>query len=1064
MVFLFYFFSLVAQVEHYDSDAFISEALKLMEEEKYPEARDVMAKVHPSDEEYYDNFQIEIANTYVAEEKIEEAIAVFKRLYDDGHFEKNPALYVNYASILSDAERYEEAEVIYKEAEANYPNYSQLIFNMGISYYSSGDIQKGIDYTKRAIVINPGYAKAHYFLGVLALESGQIAEGALALIGYLACDPNDNLAINAITQLNKKMAQNYIDEKDHVYSVSGDDFSKLTLILRNQLPLNEKYKLECDIDDIYTRHVQAVAEYAATHTVKDGFFEKQYIPFLADIYKKGHIENFTYYTLSGVENFEDNLKKKEKDILKFYEDYFVTDYWFFFGNRKMQHLGKESEVIIHCEDNVPSMISIYEGKMRNGWTTFVDEYGRITGKVNLVKDMPEGIVTHYDEKGKKTEEINFENGEKNGNQITYYDTGEKSSEWVNVNGVADGPFTTYYKDGSIYCQSNFKNDEYHGKSICYYVSGQPEFEVNYNMGKFDGKRITYFENGNISSSEEYINGILNGKSEYYATDGRKLSSVLFEDDVVTENYSIHDKEGKITYDYVVDGDNTIATEYINGKISQVTFSKKNKLVGTDSYIDGIKYVSQKFDGEKLKECIQFTKGKEKGEKLNLSNHKLYYINGNLVSHRKFKDGKIDGQCIYYYLNGNVRSEFNYKEGKEDGITKLYDKKGNLTNEYNIKEDVLNGLSKEYKDGVLVYTFNYKDGKLNGPLTAYHPNGTVGSIGFYLDDSPHGKYEYYNSNGVLINVDEYQSGEMTSSKYIERDGTVGSIIDYSKQSGSATRQVNYSPVKYEMNILNGKFHGQYYGIDERGDSIYVTNFINGKRDGRTIYFSGAGYPSFEGNLVNGYQHGVYNYYDDLGVLRVSSEFQNDMEDGIEKIYSYNGSVIEEFNNASDIIQGERKIFNSTGMLLLTLYYVDDVIMKYKNFASDEWVDIGKDKKQLNVYYDNGSIALEFAIVKGYIDEKLAIYDDNGNQVYEKNYKDGMVHGSTKSFYPNGKLYKQIEYKMGHMNGEVQYYDEHENIRLKYTNVMDQKDGPYEVYENGKLVFTKIYEADELIEIK
>jgi len=1064
MVSLFFFLPLQAQVEYYESDTFINEALKLMEEEKYPEARAVMAKVHPSDEEYYYNCQVEMANTYIAEENTEEAITLYKGLYDSGHFDKNPSLYVYYASMMRDAERYEEAEVIYKEGEAKFPNYSHLLFNMGISYYRGGDIQKGIDYIKRTIVVNPAHSKAHYLLGVLALESGQIAEGALALLGYLADDPNDELAINAITQLNKKMAQNYIDEKDHVYSETGDDFSKLTLILRNQLPLNEKYKLECDIDDIYTRHVQAVAEYAAGHAVKDGFFEKQYIPFLADIFKKGHIENFTYYTLTGLEGFEDQLKKKEKGITNFYKDYFINTFWYYFGVRKMQHHGKESDVIVFCENSEPTMISECEGTMKQGWSTFVDEYGRMTGKANLVNDLPEGIITYYNTKGKKTEEVNFENGEKSGNQITYYESGEKQSEWININGIAEGPYTTYYRDGSIYCQSNFKNDEYHGKSYCNYVSGQPQFNVNYNMGKFDGKRINYYQNGNMSSSEEYVEGMLNGQSEYYAVDGRKLSSILFKNDVVTKSYSILDKDDNITFDYVVDGDNTIATEYVNRKISQVTFTKKDELIGTDSYLDGKKYTSQKFDGEKMKKCIQYTEGKEKGKELNMKNHKLYDVDGNLVSHRNFKDGKITEQNIYYHLNGNVRSEFNYTDGKEDGITKLYDKKGNLTREYFTKEEVIHGIYKEYKDGLLTYAYNYKEGKLNGPTMGYHVNGAVSSIGFYKDDKVLGKYEYYNSNGVLINVDEYENGELASSEYIERDGTVGCTINYFQQSGPVTKQVKYSPVKYEMNLLNGELHGPYYGIDERGDSIYITNFINGKRDGRTRYFSGAGYAYFVGNYVNGYQHGLCKYYDDLGVLRVTSEFQNDEEDGMEKMYSYNGSVIEEYNNSSDIKQGVYKMYNSKGKMLLKLYYVDDVIMKYKKLVDDEWIKLGGDKKPINIHYEDGSIALEITVTKGYLGDKLAIYDDNGHQVYERNYNNGMIHGVTKYFYPNGKLYKQQEFQKGQLDGEVLYYDENENIKLKYTNVMDQKDGPYEIYDKGKLKITKIYEADELIEIK
>ncbi len=1061
---LFFFSYSHAQVEFYDSEAFVNEALKHIEEENYIEARSVLAKVHPSDEKYYYSCQIEMANTYLTEEKTDEAIALYKKLYEGDHFDIMPSLYVNYGSVMRNSERYEEAETIYQEAEAKYPNYSHLIFNMGISYYRSGEVQKSIDYIKRTIMINPSHSQAHYLLGVVALENGQIAEGALALLGYLADDPEDEFALNAVIKLNQKMAQNYLEEKDFIFSETGDDFSKLTLILRNQFPLNEKYKLECDIDDIYTRHAQAIAEYASEHKVKDGFFEKQYIPYLADIYKKGHIENFTYYTLTGLENFEDQIKKKEKDITSFYKEYFVDNFWHHFAVRKMPHHGKDSDVIVYCENSVPTMISEYEGRMKQGWSTFVDQYGRMTGKASIVDDQPVGIVTYYNTDGGKTEEINFEKGAKNGAQITYYDTGEKSSEWINKNDVAEGLYTTYYKDGSIYCQSTFKNDEFHGKSYCNYASGQLEFTVEYNMGKFDGKRINYYQNGNMNSTESYVKGKLNGLSEYYDIDGRKLSSVLFNDDIASGNYTVKDKAGNITLDYVVDDGEATSTEYVNGKISQVSRIKNNELEGLDFYSDGIKYTSQKFNGEEIKECIQYTRGQEKGSKANLKNHKLYDIDGNIVCHRRYKDGKLDGQNTFYYLNGNIRSEINYKDGKENGTSKFYDKKGNLKIEYLINEDLINGLYKQYKDGVLENAYNYKDGKLNGVTISYHANGKMASEGFYKDDQPLGRYNYFNSNGVLTNVDKYENGELVSSSYIERDGSKGSMIDYRKQSGKIIKEVSYSPVRFQMNLLNREFHGPYFGIDKGGDSIYVTNFVNGIREGRTRYFSGSGNVFFDGMVVNGTQHGLCKYYDDLGVLRVTSEFLNDEEYGVEKTYTQSGAIFQEYNNVKDIKQGEFKISNSQGKLLLTLYYVDDIIMKYKTMIDDDWIKSSSEKKDNNLYYENGGIALEITLNKGYIDGKYAIYDESGNQIFERNYLNGMLDGSTKYFYPNGKLYRSQEFKKDMLDGDVMYYDENEKIKLKYTQVLDEKVGSYEIYENGKLKITKIYDADELVEIK
>ena len=44
-----------------------------------------------------------------------------------------------------------------------------------------------------------------------------------------------------------------------------------------------------------------------------------------------------------------------------------------------------------------------------------------------------------------------------------------------------------------------------------------------------------------------------------------------------------------------------------------------------------------------------------------------YKSGNLYSNLNYKDGELDGKCIWYYdENERVKCEGNYKDGEEDG--------------------------------------------------------------------------------------------------------------------------------------------------------------------------------------------------------------------------------------------------------------------------------------------------------------------------------------------------------------------------------------------------------------
>ena len=89
---------------------------------------------------------------------------------------------------------------------------------------------------------------------------------------FLAKEPTGESAVKAVLSLNKNLSKEYLETPKLKYSDGGDDFSELETILRNQLPLNKKYKLKSEIDDVVTRQVQAIIEYATTHTVKNGFF------------------------------------------------------------------------------------------------------------------------------------------------------------------------------------------------------------------------------------------------------------------------------------------------------------------------------------------------------------------------------------------------------------------------------------------------------------------------------------------------------------------------------------------------------------------------------------------------------------------------------------------------------------------------------------------------------------------------------------------------------------------------------------------------------------------------
>lgn len=91
--------------------------------------------------------------------------------------------------------------------------------------------------------------------------------------------------------------------------------------------------------------------------MQNGFFETTYIPFLKDIVQKKQFEGFSYYILLGMEEkIGKKLTSQKKTITSFYDNYLLKDFWANYGKRKLEHFGKEEEVIITYKNNIPAYV------------------------------------------------------------------------------------------------------------------------------------------------------------------------------------------------------------------------------------------------------------------------------------------------------------------------------------------------------------------------------------------------------------------------------------------------------------------------------------------------------------------------------------------------------------------------------------------------------------------------------------------------------------------------------------------------------------------------------------
>ena len=276
----------------YLTDSIISTAYKHYEKGQYNDAVTEFKKIAKSDPKYL-VAQYEIALSLFADGKKEELLNHLETLYKEGKMKEYPSLYTLFGTYYSDEKEYNKAEKIFNEGAEYLSNSSNFLYNQAILYLRKEEYQKSSDILKKTVTINPNLASAHYFLGSIALENGKVVEGSMALISYLAIAPTGKFAQEAISKLNEKFGENYLEKGKVVFSNSGDNFEELETILRNQLPLRKAYKVNSDFEDTIIRQIQAIMEYSATHKVEDGFFETTYIGWMKDIIDKKQFEGFS---------------------------------------------------------------------------------------------------------------------------------------------------------------------------------------------------------------------------------------------------------------------------------------------------------------------------------------------------------------------------------------------------------------------------------------------------------------------------------------------------------------------------------------------------------------------------------------------------------------------------------------------------------------------------------------------------------------------------------------------------------------------------------------------------
>lgn len=287
-----------------------------------------------------------------------------------------------------------------------------------------------------------------------------------------------------------------------------------------------------------------------------------------------------------------------------------------------------------------------------------------------------------------------------------------------LKGRKSGPMKLWCANGQLILSGNYFNGLPHGSFEWYYSSGKIKAKCNYFEGKPNGKcQGWYEEHGQLKYEENYQLGGLFGVQRYFSPDGVYLGG----GDLINGN-------GKLVLQYP---NKTIAVEnlYLNGLLSE---SKEYSLIG------------------KIQSIVEY------------------------------KNGELNGKCLFWDESEHAIAELNYFYGIKNGTNKEF-----------------------YRDGKIKLEEHYSSGVLDSVRRVWSDKGKLLEESFW-DNGSNVSTKYWNENGELLN-------KAPSSEGFDILAIIVSDLSKSYQNNS-THSIHFNSLFKD-------------GLDELVYMLYPSNFMS-----------------------------------------------------------------------------------------------------------------------------------------------------------------------------------------------------------------------------------------------
>lgn len=293
LLFVFVGFSAFAQQD--SIEALIKTGIEFHDQRKYENAIEWYEKALKIDKKSaLANYEIALSYYHLREYK--KALKYSKKALKYG--ENKLSTYILQGGILDEMGKTEKSIKLYEKALEEYPYNYLLFYNLGVSYFNNGEIDKSEKVLIKAIRNKPTHPGSHLLLAYVQNQKQLQIRSLLPMYFFLFLEPVSPRSAQAYDFLRKKLEQGVGSSGKNTNSniTHSDTVFAAAKMIIGMYEASRKLESNKNQFDFFAEKNQLIFEtLASIKQEKSGFWWDFYISFFAGMLEKGYVERFSYY-------------------------------------------------------------------------------------------------------------------------------------------------------------------------------------------------------------------------------------------------------------------------------------------------------------------------------------------------------------------------------------------------------------------------------------------------------------------------------------------------------------------------------------------------------------------------------------------------------------------------------------------------------------------------------------------------------------------------------------------------------------------------------------------------